>query len=398
MDTTTSEDKTKETKETVRIGNAEIAKILDSISSKIDSKTKINLVCYVYDQMCVSHVPLPVTDSDGVTRHHQESKHRVQKINGALHITGLSSIFITGGSIEMKRSDLHRVHTPEYIKQIENLCKLDRPGKLDPPSSETSVSGFKSLESIYAAAASVMGGINMICADRPISTAILKESYAKQNKTKPVYRSNVPRRVFCNVRPPGHHAHTNHGAGFCFLNNIAIGAKYAQAKYPHIKKILIVDWDLHHGDGTQDVFKGNPDVLYVSLHRGTDFYPGTGSATDNELYPNILNVPLKANTTIEEYMAHFNGEVMQKAYAFKPDLIIVSAGFDSHKDDTYHELPLDYKDYSYMTRCIIDLAETYAHGRIVSVLEGGYNINVLIGSVVSHIATMIDYDGVIRLE
>lgn len=383
--------------ESIKASNTESGSIISSINSKIKSGEKINLVCYIYDDMCAKHTLLSTTNSDGEAIPHQESRHRVQKINGALHTTGLGSIFFTGGSIDLKRSDLFKVHTKDYIKCVEDTCKQNKPVHFPPPSTEISITDFSSLESIYAAPASVMGAVNLVCVGTQISTQKLRESLAKNKKIKPNYISNHPKRVFCNVRPPGHHAHADHGAGFCFINNVAVGAKYALTNYPHIKKILIIDWDLHHGDGTQDIFKDiedNSSVMYVSLHRGTDFYPGTGSLDDNTKYKNILNVPLKKNCTIDEYMHNFNNVVLPACYNYKPDLIMISAGFDSHKDDIYSELPLDYKDYSYMTRCIIDLAETCSNGRIVSVLEGGYSIHVLVGSVLAHVSTMIDYNGV----
>ena len=385
-------------------GDQEIQRLLGSIQMKLQSKIPINMVCYIYDDNCALHQQIDNV-LNGKQFPHQESRDRVLKINGALKQTGLISLMINAGSVSLGRSDILKIHDKDYIKDLEHYCKLNKPHRflINNKEVDLSIKNFDSLSSIYAATASVMGAVQLTCTDCKVGTKDIENFMIREKKTPPVFRSKYPGRVFCNIRPPGHHANSKHGAGFCFLNNVAIGARYALDKYEQIKKILIVDWDLHHGDGTQDIFaqpKGtDSNVMYVSLHRGPDFYPFTGTLADNEKYSNVINSPFAKNTTIDEYMNHFNNVIFPKALEFKPDLIFISAGFDSHRDDMYHELPLDYTDYSYMTRKLIDLAETCAHGRIISVLEGGYTISVLIRSVSAHIATMIDYDGeVIKQE
>lgn len=406
--------------DTVLVGNHVLSTILDSINTKINAKQKINMVCYIYDDKCSLHEQIPNKDKDGNFFPHQESKHRVMKINGAVHSTGLSDILIKSGSVDLKRSDLLKIHTKDHIDYVEEVCKCDKPQLFKDPYEDVSITNFSSLESIYAAVASVKGAMNIICSDNQVSTKQLKKQYKnKENKKiRPLFRSTVPRRVFCNVRPPGHHAHSDHGSGFCFMNNVAIGAKYALDTYPDtIKKVLIFDWDLHHGNGTQAIFAKddnkndskddnkddskddnkddtlNDSIFYTSIHRGNDFYPFSGTVEDNKHYSNILNIPLPENTTIDQYMDAFNNVFLPRAYDYKPDLVIISAGFDSHKDDLYSELPLDYKDYVCMTKKLIDLANICANGRIVSVLEGGYSIHVLIRAVSAHLSTMVDYDG-----
>jgi acetoin utilization deacetylase AcuC-like enzyme len=380
-------------------GNREIQKILTSIHSKVTSEIPINLLCYIYDDNCALHEQMDTTIAGGKKVPHQESRDRVMKINGATHHTGLNALMVTAGSVSLQRSDILKIHDKDYLKEVEHYCKLNQEhcfanldGDLD-----LSIKNFDSLSSIYAAVASVMGAVQLTCTDCQIGTGDIAKRYRDQGKIPPEFRSKFPRRVFCNVRPPGHHANSKHGAGFCFLNNVAIGARYAMDRYDHIKKVLIVDWDLHHGDGTQEIFAqsehADQNVMYISLHRGPDFYPFTGTMADNETYQNVLNSPFPANSTISQYMERFNDVVLPAAYEFDPDLIFISAGFDSHRDDLYSELPLDYEDYSYMTRRLIDLAETCANGRIISVLEGGYTISVLIRSVMAHLATMIDHDG-----
>jgi acetoin utilization deacetylase AcuC-like enzyme len=387
--------------QTICAGNREISQILQSIQKKRQNKQKLNMAIYIYDDKCKGHEQ--VTDG-GLP--HQESKLRVMQINGALNTTGLTNILVTGGSIGLKRSNILSVHNPDYVAYLESICGNNKPAVLDKPCSDLSITNSQSLEAMHAAAASVLGAVNLICSGCEVDTSAIKKQCRKEKIYPPVYRSTVPRRAFCNVRPPGHHAHKDHGAGFCFLNNVAIGARYALDKYPDkIKKVLIFDWDLHHGDGTQDIFgkrrnsnnsdnsNSKDDVFYISIHRGTDFYPHTGSLDDNQTFGNVLNLPLSAKVKHADYMEYFNDVVLPAAYGYSPDLIMISAGFDSHADDLYGELPLDYEDYSYMTRRLIDVAETCSDGRIVSVLEGGYSLHVLIRAVSAHVATMINHDG-----
>ena len=390
-------------RESAVIGDQEISRLLESIQNKVQNKTPINMVCYIYDNNCALHEQMDTTDG---TRKipHQESKDRVQKINGATHHTGLNALMVSAGSVSLQRSDILKIHDKDYVKEVEHYCRLNEEhvfSNLD-EQLDLSIKGFDSLSSIYAAVASVMGAVQLTCTNCAIGTADIEKKYRTQRKTPPVFRSKYPRRVFCNVRPPGHHANSKHGAGFCFLNNVAIAARYALDKYDNINRVLIIDWDLHHGDGTQEIFaesdNADQNVMYVSLHRGPDFYPYSGTLEDNEKYPNVLNNPIGHQATIEEYLERFNNVVLPAAYEFNPDMIFISAGFDSHRDDLFAELPLDYEDYSYMTRKVIDLAETCADGRIISVLEGGYTISVLIRSVMAHLGTMIDHDGLVLVE
>lgn len=379
-------------------GDQEITRLLTSIQTKIQSKLPINMVCYIYDDNCSLHQQMDEILPNGKSHPHHESRDRVLKINGALKKTGLVPLMVIAGSVSVQRSDILKIHDKDYVKDLEHQCKLNKPHVFSEFDEylDLSIKDFNSLSSIYAAIASVMGAVQLTCTNCEIGTKDISTFFIKENKIPPNFRSKYPNRVFCNVRPPGHHANSKHGAGYCFLNNVAIAARYALDRYSHIKRILIVDWDLHHGDGTQEIFAESDkdsNVMYVSLHRGPDFYPFTGTLEDNAKYSNVLNSPFSENATIEDYMDRFNNVVLPAAFAFKPDLIFISAGFDSHRDDLYGELPLDYDDYSYMTRKLIDLAETCSNGRIISVLEGGYTISVLIRSVAAHIATMIDYDG-----
>lgn len=197
--------------------------------------------------------------------------------------------------------------------------------------------------------------------------------------------------AFCVVRPPGHHAGKDYAMGFCFLNNIALGAIYARDVYK-VEKIFILDWDVHHGNGTQDIFYEDPLTYFCSIHEHPTFcYPGTGRKLDRGKGKGqgfTLNVPLKPHASDAEVIEAFDREVVPEAERFKPDLILISAGFDAHKDDPIADLEFTEYAYEHMTSRLCDLADMYCEGRIVSVLEGGYNSSSLTSSILTHLETL----------
>lgn len=192
--------------------------------------------------------------------------------------------------------------------------------------------------------------------------------------------------AFCVVRPPGHHATPNRGMGFCLFNNVAIGARYMQQKYG-IKRLAILDWDLHHGNGTQDIFYEDPSVLYFSTHQ-RGIYPGTGHASERGA-GNIFNfeVPAGRDSVAKIFWAFQEklGEVLE---AFRPELLFLSAGFDAHIDDPLGRLALTTDHYYELTECIKGYAKKWCQKRIVSVLEGGYNLQALADSVAKHVESL----------
>ncbi|MDR4507249.1 MAG: histone deacetylase [Candidatus Brocadiaceae bacterium] len=195
---------------------------------------------------------------------------------------------------------------------------------------------------------------------------------------------------FCLVRPPGHHATPKTGMGFCLFNNAAIAARYIQSKY-HMKKILIVDWDVHHGNGTQDAFYEDPTVLYFSMHR-YPFYPGTGRKEEEGRGAGkgfTINVPLPADTKPPKYIELFTDAMHQKISPFKPDFIIISAGFDAYRNDPIGGLNLEIADFHTLTEIVVQFAEKHCNGRLVSCLEGGYNITELPLCIEAHLKALL---------
>jgi acetoin utilization deacetylase AcuC-like enzyme len=192
-------------------------------------------------------------------------------------------------------------------------------------------------------------------------------------------------RAFCAVRPPGHHATRDTAMGFCLFNNIAIGAAHALAR--GIERIAIIDFDVHHGNGTQDIFWDEPRVLYASTHQWP-LYPGTGRREETGA-GNILNVPLARGAGSAEFRAAFTQTILPALREFSPQLVLISAGFDAHRLDPLADLNLDAEDYGWVTRELAQVAEKSAAGRIVSSLEGGYSMTALRESTVAHVAALL---------
>jgi len=195
--------------------------------------------------------------------------------------------------------------------------------------------------------------------------------------------------AFCAVRPPGHHAEKNKAMGFCIYNNVAVGANYLINKYK-LKKVAIIDFDVHHGNGTQNIFYDNEKVLYISTHQ-YPYYPGSGTNDEKGKHNNILNIPLPAGTTSEEYLNAFEF-VLNKIKEFKPEFILLSAGFDAHKDDPLAQLQLESKDFYSITKRTLELSKQYCDGKVVSILEGGYDLQALQESTELHVKALIEFN------
>ena len=195
--------------------------------------------------------------------------------------------------------------------------------------------------------------------------------------------------AFCCVRPPGHHAEKEKAMGFCIYNNVAVGANYLIEKYKY-KKIAIIDFDVHHGNGTQDIFYNNKNVLYISTHQ-YPYYPGSGSEKENGKFNNILNIPLSAGTTAEQYLNAYE-HVLNKIQEFKPEFILFSAGFDAHIDDPLAQLRLSSEDFYIITKRTLEISKPFCNGNVVSILEGGYDLRALQKSTQRHVDALIEFN------
>lgn len=193
--------------------------------------------------------------------------------------------------------------------------------------------------------------------------------------------------AFVATRPPGHHAETATAMGFCLFNNAAIAARHAQAVHG-VERVAIMDFDVHHGNGTQDIFWSDPSVMYLSTHE-MPLYPGTGGALERGAYDQIVNAPLRAGDGGDQFREALETAILPRLRAFRPDLVIVSAGFDAHERDPLANLNLTEADFAWATSKLMDIADECADGRIVSVLEGGYDLEGLGRSVAAHVMALM---------
>jgi acetoin utilization deacetylase AcuC-like enzyme len=251
-----------------------------------------------------------------------------------------------------------RVHSREHLELVRSACRVNVPTRL--PDGDT-VASPGSLDAALLASGAVISAVDAVAG------GILKNA-------------------FCAVRPPGHHAESGRPMGFCLFNNVAIGARYALDRYG-LGRVAIVDWDVHHGNGTQEIFYRDRSVYYFSLHQ-YPFYPGTGAREERgagDGFEYTLNVPLPAGSGHDEYLEAFRRDILPAIDAFRPGLIFISAGFDAHRLDPLAQMALTEDSFAAMTRMLMDAAGSCCDGRIVSVLEGGYHLDALAASAAAHV-------------
>ncbi len=300
--------------------------------------------------------------ADSSTQHdtgpgHPECPERIPSIiNGLKRIQSKNLIWKDVGSFDEKYIKL--THSEKYLEKINQSFPKEGLDFLD---GDTIVSkGSK--KAAYDAVSSIINAID----------AVMNKEFNN---------------AFCVVRPPGHHAEKEQAMGFCIFNNVAVGATYLLEKYK-LNKVAIIDFDVHHGNGTQDIFYNEKKVLYISSHQ-FPFYPGTGSEDETGKYNNILNIPLKAETSSKEFFDSYK-KVYDKLNEFKPEFILLSAGFDAHKNDPLANINLESKDYYTLTKEIIKIAKQICENKIVSILEGGYNLAAIQESAKYHVEALLE--------
>jgi acetoin utilization deacetylase AcuC-like enzyme len=255
-----------------------------------------------------------------------------------------------------------QVHAPSYVETLKRRVPTNGRVSLDP---DTSMSPG-SLSAAYLAAGGALAAADAIVA------------------------GSVDH-AFCAVRPPGHHAECDRAMGFCLFNNVAIAARYLQRRHG-LARVLIVDWDVHHGNGTQHMFYTDPSVLFFSTHQ-YPHYPGTGRGTETgegQAKGMTINVPMTVGEGDEAYREVFAKVLIPAADDFQPDFVIVSAGFDAHKDDPLAGMGLTEEGYADLTRMVVTIAKRHSRGRLLSCLEGGYNLHALSASVERHLLALLD--------
>ena len=251
-------------------------------------------------------------------------------------------------------------HTEEYIENIKTSFPRNGLKFLD---GDTVISpGSK--QAVYDAAGSVIKAINGI-------------------------ENGEFKNAFCAVRPPGHHAEKEKAMGFCIYNNVAVGANYLIEKYKY-NKIAIIDFDVHHGNGTQNIFYDNEKVLFISTHQ-YPYYPGSGSEKEKGDFNNVLNIPLEAGTSAEKYLNAYEN-VLNKVREFKPEFLLFSAGFDAHIDDPLAQLELSSEDFYKITKRTLEISKSFCNGNVVSILEGGYDLKALQESTKRQVDALIEFN------
>lgn len=311
-----------------------------------------NKTGWVYDEIYLDHETTPG---------HPERPERLVEIVKQLKA---ADIYSELSHLKPAPADLDwikMVHSPRYIERARRSC-LKNVGYLD--SLDVPISP-KSYEAALVAAGGMLAAVD----------AVMDEKVTN---------------VFCAVRPPGHHAREDQAMGFCIFNNIAIGAKYIQKKYG-LSKVLIVDWDVHHGNGTQETFYDDPTVLYFSVHQ-YPFYPGTGSRDEKGSGKGLnytINFPLPAGSGDGIYLDILEQDLRPAAIDFAPDFVLISAGFDAHEHDLLGQMAVTAEGFGRMTEIVVEIARKCCRNRLVSTLEGGYHLGGLAASVKSHVRVLM---------
>jgi acetoin utilization deacetylase AcuC-like enzyme len=293
---------------------------------------------------------------------HPESPNRLRAIMQRLEESGTAARLVRIEPRPAEDEWITQVHTPGYVAALNRAAPATGRISLDP---DTSMSPG-SLTAAYLAAGGALAAVDAIM-------------------------EGQVNHVFCAVRPPGHHAEASRAMGFCLLNNVAIAARYIQKKYG-LARVLIVDWDVHHGNGTQHSFEDDPSVLFFSTHQ-YPHYPGTGRGSERGKGAGegfTINVPMEAGEGDDDYRAVFQKVLVAAADDFKPEFVIISAGFDAHTDDPLASMGLTEAGYAELTEIVAGIAKRHTNGRILSSLEGGYNLTALAASVEAHVKALLN--------
>jgi len=289
---------------------------------------------------------------------HPESPDRLRAVLAALETEEFTAL-LRELAPEATIEQLTRVHPANYVEAI--LSIQPESGEQVPLDGDTLMSEGTAQAALRAAGAAVM------------AVDAVMEGWARS--------------AFAAVRPPGHHAEAQRPMGFCFFNNAAVAALHARVRWG-VKRVAVVDFDVHHGNGTQDIFEADPDLFYASSHQ-SPCYPGTGDASERGTANNILNVPLRPGDGSAAFRLAWGREIIPELDRFAPGLLIISAGFDGHKADPLAQLRLETADYGWITQELVRVAERHCGGRVVSVLEGGYDLHALAASAVAHVRALM---------
>ena len=289
---------------------------------------------------------------------HPERVKRLEKVLDVLKLSIFNDLTWKEAPLA-KKEQIALCHSSDYINKIEKIYTSNTPSQIDADT-------YFGTGSLAAAKRAV--GANILAVD-----SVMLGEFDK---------------VFAAVRPPGHHAENSKAMGFCIFGNVAIAAKYA-IEIHGLNRVAVVDFDVHHGNGTQDLLWDEPRTLFCSMHQ-SPLWPGSGQKDETGGFNNIINIPVDPETDGEKIKIIFNNSILPKLESFRPELLIISAGFDAHADDPLANLNLVEEDYAWITHKLCDVAEKYCNGRLVSSLEGGYNLEALAASVAAHVNVLME--------
>jgi acetoin utilization deacetylase AcuC-like enzyme len=293
---------------------------------------------------------------------HPECPERYDSVMRALERAGLMESLERIPSRDATADDLLLCHTPEYLRVARRDVESGRPYL---STGDTDITA-NSWDVAVRAAGGVLNAVDAVCEGRAAN-------------------------AFCAVRPPGHHANASRGMGFCLFNNVALAARHAQRKHG-VGRAMIVDWDVHHGNGTQDIFYQDGDVLFFSTHQWP-LYPGTGRADETGEGKGLgatMNFPFPPGSGRKEILGAVENALIPAAARFRPELVLISTGFDSRIGDPLGSFTLTDQDFRDLTHAIMGIADQYSHGRLVSLLEGGYNLQGLGAAAATHVDALLD--------
>jgi len=299
---------------------------------------------------CIEHDP---------GNHHPECPDRLRSVMKGLSIDEFDSLQITEAPI-INISEIEQNHSASYVAEILGNVPVEGRVQLDPDTSMSSFSG----EATRRSAGAVCDAIDKVLGGKADN-------------------------AFCAVRPPGHHAESNRAMGFCLFNSIAIGARYARKNYG-LERIAVVDFDVHHGNGTQHSLEQEMGMFYASSHQ-YPAYPGTGAIEECGQYNNICNFPMSPGEGSKAFRKGYQSDILPALRSFEPDLILISAGFDAHERDPLAQINLKAVDYEWVTGELLTVASDYCGGNVVSLLEGGYDLDALKESSQAHVRAMMQF-------
>lgn len=308
--------------------------------------------------MRTAYITHPACLRHDMGSYHPECPQRLSVISDRLLFTGLLDCMTAFDAPQATRDQITRAHTGLHFAQLQDMAPAEGHVQVDP---DTSMNPHTWTAALHAAGAAVLA-----------AELVVNQGY---------------QRVFCNVRPPGHHAERGQAMGFCFFNNAAVGVRHA-LDVLGIERVALIDFDVHHGNGSEDILAGDERVLMASTFQSQLYpFPDESPPTDN-----LCNVPLPAYSTGEAMRAAVTRHWLPALDRFKPQIVFVSAGFDAHREDDLSQLGWRDEDYGWVTQRIVEVAERHAQGRIVSMLEGGYHLPALARSVERHVRVLVGLD------